>query len=309
MKIKLSFCFLLLCYCVVKSQLLIIDGSFEQKGTWLSASKGSPNFFEASKSELGKVQAPQGEKVAGLILYDYDNKEFREYIKTKFSAPLKKGEEYCVRFQLMLAPNAYFNCDALGVAITKENIQQDNWNILELKPNWSAEKFKNLATESFQVYHFNFTALGGEEYFYLGNFDVESETHLSIANKNAYFKWSYIFIDQVSVKLCSDTASIIKPTEFTNENLSKAYNPSEKTEVQNVITPNGDGLNDVFIFKNLPNYSQLRIYDKKKKLIYSSNNYKNNWDGEIYPSGAYEYELVLPNGNIIFGTLNIQRKK
>lgn len=283
-----------------------MDGSFEKKGTWQSPSKGSPDFMDASKSELGYVQAPQGNYLAGIILFDYDNKEFREYIKTKLNAPLKKGVEYCIRFQLRLAPNAYFNCDAIGVSISKENIQQTNWNLLEIKPVWNAEKFKNLASENFEIYSFQYTALGGEEYFYLGNFDPESETHLSINNKNAYFKWSYVFIDQVSLIACADT---IKPIEINSEKSIGTYNPSEKTEVQNVITPNGDGLNDFFIIKNLPNYSQLKVFDKKKKLIFTSNNYKNNWDGDNFPNGAYDYELVLPNGNVIFGTLNIQRSK
>lgn len=288
------------------AQEFILDGSFEKKGSWQSPSKGSPDFIAASMSEMGKVQAPQGDYLAGIILYDYDNKEFREYIKTKLIAPLKPNVVYCVRFQLMLAPQTYFNCDAIGVSISKDDIEQNNWNILDIKPIWTSEKFKNLASETFQTYSFQYTAKGGETYFYLGNFESESETHLSISNKNAYFKWSYVFVDQVSLIACADS---IKPIEKPIEIKPNTYNASEKTEVQNVITPNGDGLNDFFIVKNLPNYSKLNVFDKKKQLIFTSNNYKNNWDGENFPNGSYDYELILPNGNLIFGTLNIQRNK
>lgn len=63
--------------------------------------------------------------------------------------------------------------------------------------------------------------------------------------------------------------------------------------VPNIITPNGDGKNDYFKIKNIEKLesSKLRIYNRWGKLIYSSDNYQNNWDGDGAPDGVYFWFL------------------
>jgi hypothetical protein len=58
----------------------------------------------------------------------------------------------------------------------------------------------------------------------------------------------------------------------------------------NLITPNGDGKNDVFEIINLalfPN-SELLIFNRWGKEIYKTSNYKNDWKGE---EGVYFYKF------------------
>lgn len=59
----------------------------------------------------------------------------------------------------------------------------------------------------------------------------------------------------------------------------------------NVITPNDDGYNDFFDIKNAEkiNGTLLSIYDRWGKLIYKKENYRNDWNGEGFPSGNYYY--------------------
>jgi gliding motility-associated-like protein len=66
--------------------------------------------------------------------------------------------------------------------------------------------------------------------------------------------------------------------------------------VPNVFTPNGDGKNDLLVFKNLeffPN-SALTIYNRWGKKIYKSDDYQNNWGGENHSDGVYYYILEGP---------------
>lgn len=66
--------------------------------------------------------------------------------------------------------------------------------------------------------------------------------------------------------------------------------------VPNVFTPNGDGKNDLFEFKNLeffPN-SALTVYNRWGKKIYTSEDYQNNWNGDGYSDGVYYYILEGP---------------
>ncbi len=51
-------------------------------------------------------------------------------------------------------------------------------------------------------------------------------------------------------------------------------------EATTVITPNGDNFNDVFLINCvLDNSSDLSVYDRWGRLVYSQNNYDNTWQG------------------------------
>jgi gliding motility-associated-like protein len=59
----------------------------------------------------------------------------------------------------------------------------------------------------------------------------------------------------------------------------------------NVITPNGDGKNDVFEIINsdkFPN-SLLQVYNRWGKLVFEQQNYGNKWDGSNLADGTYFY--------------------
>ncbi|HZY35893.1 MAG TPA: gliding motility-associated C-terminal domain-containing protein [Mucilaginibacter sp.] len=63
--------------------------------------------------------------------------------------------------------------------------------------------------------------------------------------------------------------------------------------IPNIITPNGDGKNDVFKIKGLEGYpgSQLLIFNRWGNEVYKSDNYLNNWDGSGLAEGTYYYIL------------------
>jgi len=63
--------------------------------------------------------------------------------------------------------------------------------------------------------------------------------------------------------------------------------------VYDVITPNGDGLNEFFEVEGLelfPN-SALKIFDRWGGLVYESADYKNNWGDPNAPEGTYYFIL------------------
>ncbi|MFN3528385.1 MAG: gliding motility-associated C-terminal domain-containing protein [Bacteroidia bacterium] len=71
--------------------------------------------------------------------------------------------------------------------------------------------------------------------------------------------------------------------------------PGREVEIPNVITPNGDGLNDVFVIQNLEYYpgSRLQIFNRWGQELYNSMDYRNDWSGEGLESGNYYYQLVV----------------
>jgi gliding motility-associated-like protein len=69
--------------------------------------------------------------------------------------------------------------------------------------------------------------------------------------------------------------------------------------IPNAFSPNGDGINDVFVIQGLTSQSQFLVFDRSGKKCYQSDNYLNDWDGrdtegEILPSDTYWYVLIVP---------------
>ncbi|MFN0290761.1 putative Ig domain-containing protein [Pedobacter helvus] len=69
----------------------------------------------------------------------------------------------------------------------------------------------------------------------------------------------------------------------------------------NIITPNGDGVNDNLIIKNVDLYqdNQLDVYDRAGRKIYSKARYQNEWDGRLnglpLAEGTYYYIIEFKN--------------
>jgi gliding motility-associated-like protein len=84
-----------------------------------------------------------------------------------------------------------------------------------------------------------------------------------------------------------------------------------------VITPNGDGFNDYFDFSCLRDFpsTQLDVYDRWGRKVFSMQDYDGSWDGmgtdgELV-EGSYMWVLIatLDNGDerVYKGTLSILR--
>ncbi len=101
---------------------------------------------------------------------------------------------------------------------------------------------------------------------------------------------------------CKDTAFVIITV---NPNLENIIIPT-------LLTPNGDGYNDVWNIKNIETYDQSEVYvfDAYGKVVFEAKPYLNNWDTEVngayLPDGTYFYLVRLDvESEPIKGTLTI----
>ncbi len=89
-----------------------------------------------------------------------------------------------------------------------------------------------------------------------------------------------------------------------------------KVDATNVLTPNGDGINDRWLVRNLDAYpdNEVKIYDRAGHLVFSQRNYSNTWDGTVngrpLAEGTYYYVLTIASsGKIAKGFITIVRNK
>ena len=146
-----------------------------------------------------------------------------------------------------------------------------------ITPEFYANPDRAMLSENPMIYFVNNTnivQLGQANYYWVWDFgDGASDTTSEAENSHLYTNW-----DDYTVTLtlwadgCMDAASV---SVFIEADL----------EFPNVITPNGDGINDVFVIKNLnpdrPN--KLYISDRWGKAVWHKDNYQTYMkDGQIY---------------------------
>ncbi len=75
----------------------------------------------------------------------------------------------------------------------------------------------------------------------------------------------------------------------------------------NVITPNGDFINDYFHFVDLDRDAgtHLIIYNRWGEPIYETNDYRNNWGGEFVADGVYYFIATFPDGTSHHGSFTV----
>jgi len=98
---------------------------------------------------------------------------------------------------------------------------------------------------------------------------------------------------------------------FTSS-ISKAQNDISDLIIPNVITPNGDGLNDRFEILSsdgdafpLESAPTLIIYNRYGAVIFEATRYINQWDASELSDGRYFYLLQFRTGESYSGNIAV----
>lgn len=77
----------------------------------------------------------------------------------------------------------------------------------------------------------------------------------------------------------------------------------------NIITPNGDGLNDYFKIKGLEYTSgwSMTIFNREGRKVFESKDYRNNWNAPDLSDGVYFY-IMEKNGERFKGNVSVFHK-
>lgn len=105
--------------------------------------------------------------------------------------------------------------------------------------------------------------------------------------------------------------------KFEGENCLGLTKQGLILNLPNVLTPNGDGINDTWVIDNLYVFegktTTLEIYDRYGKMIYAQESSRRlSWDGDWghakAPTGSYWYVLKTPDSRIFNGWLLLKNR-
>jgi len=79
--------------------------------------------------------------------------------------------------------------------------------------------------------------------------------------------------------------------------------------IMNLITPNNDGYNDVWVVRNVARPMQVVVYNRLGNKVFESSDYQNDWDG-VYngnplPEGTYYYVIIGKDRLVYKGPVSI----
>lgn len=95
--------------------------------------------------------------------------------------------------------------------------------------------------------------------------------------------------------------SAIDFSDLTAVTMETAEAP-ENLESNNMITPNGDGVNDFWIVKNIEQFpnNEVKIFDREGRIVFSMIGYDNSWNGQFngnpLQEDTYYYILTFNSG-------------
>ncbi|NQX98168.1 MAG: gliding motility-associated C-terminal domain-containing protein, partial [Flavobacteriales bacterium] len=203
---------------------------------------------------LGYQQPLNGNGYCGFFAWVINNANgidfsYREYVQTKLIQPLIAGNEY--HFVFHVSYNGFnYSVEKIGALFSSNDFNANTFSPIVVTPQ--VVNTNGIITDSlgWTKIEGDFIATGGELFLTIGYFEdsLTITDTLNTHNEIFVFPESYYFVDGVELLDITDEDSIIIP---------------------NVITPNGDGTNDLFQL----NFPVLRteIYNRWGTKLFESN--------------------------------------
>lgn len=268
---------------------------------YYNACSTMPSFTGVPSNSLGYMNAHSGNAFCGICTYQ-DGSNVREYIEVKLTEELTAGTIYCCRYWLASSQNTCVHNNNIGLVFSTDSLFGEENQLLNYS---TAQVNDQIFTESdvWTEIVFEYTAIGGEKFLTIGVFDNST---FQIEQDCDNFPIAYYFVDDVSLKIdsCStiqDTI-IVDPITPIEPTITNSF---DTDKIPNVLTPNNDGINDVWFLQTTDEIG-LTILNRWGQIVFQ---YKGNnpiWDGGNNTEGVYFYSIESQNYNL-HGNITIQR--
>ncbi|MCB0479283.1 MAG: gliding motility-associated C-terminal domain-containing protein [Crocinitomicaceae bacterium] len=293
--------FTILIPCILNSQNLVPNHSFEQNDSCFSSTASNNlflnsidyycsdwftindtvyaqyfnpcnfNYLSVPNNYVGNSFAYDGDSYAGYTFFQGDdingNKlAGRGFVSAKLSNSLVADSAYCFS---MYYKNSHVNnndywIDNIGVLFTSDTLNQ--LVARNTLPSIRSEKGVPLNSFDWSQITGYYIANGTEEFINIGTFGVDNETQSYFSGHDyiSDLPAAHYFIDKIELYKCNKDSLL---------NVSFG-------EIPNVITPNHDNKNDELLI-SFHNFNSLKVsvYNRWGNLVVSLDGLSQSWDG------------------------------
>lgn len=192
---------------------------------------GTPDYYnycgtslvELPNSYLADVHPSTGNGLMGLVIYNHDITNYREYISCKLTEKMNPEQSYTVKLKVTGGTNINyrFTSNKLGIHFSTGPLSQTGYYRIDRQAQLTISTVLN--TPQWIEYSFNFVPDSSYEFITIGNFETDNNTTeydvVSSANK-----YSNVFLDDISI-----TNGIMgNSTPRISEQLIFNFSPTDK---------------------------------------------------------------------------------
>ena len=265
---------------------------------------GTPDYYTTSGSGFaqlpntgsGTIAADSGNAIMGLVLYDGEGVNYREYARTFLTSPLTIGQTYTVSLYAANAasnPVGQYTSNNLGILFSVDSTIQQTSQIINRTPQVNSTGV--VAPNGWTNYSFTFTADSAYRYITIGNFYDDNSTTLVLSYPSGSAPYAYYYFDNISV----------------SQQCTEGINTLTTTNLPISVYPNPASDYVIFSLDNLPYTNKpvtLILYNSLGQKVNVINNiesthytlYKNTLSTGLYFYQFYNTDGVIASGKIIF---------
>ena len=243
---------------------------------WTQPTTGTCDYFNACATVASTVSVPDnllGHQYArtgnGYSGFFARAGGYVEYVQVPLTESLQAGEKYCVSFYISLSDTCAYSIYSVEMYISNTPPSATNYFPLPFTPQIQNPTGGFFNYNNWTEVSGTYTALGGEKYITIGNFDSNYYPDTLLLNSDTLHynpQVSYLYLDDVSLALCDPL----------NDSASTLFLP-------NAFSPNGDGENDTLkiYYGNMNRIKtlQLVIYDRWGEQIFETTDKNFTWNG------------------------------
>lgn len=255
----------------------VVDNWYELNSSDYFSSVCTNTYTGIPENVFGEAYSKHGNCYTGFILFQA-NVEMKEYIYQQLSSPLQAGKMYCLSFYVSRADGITHAIHSIGAHFSNTTPTLFNGYYSNKTPQIINQSGFITDTVGWTQIQGCYTAIGGEQYITIGNFNSNANTDTlyvgSVNPEPGAYKYAYYYIDDITL-IDQTTVSL---NEQDSENGFSVY-------------PNP--VNDVLNIKlNSSNYENIHIelFDIYGKNLLSSA-YISQIDMSKFPKGLYFLSL------------------
>jgi gliding motility-associated-like protein len=282
---------------------------------WNNAFSGmsTPDFFhldgelggDLPETPIAWVQPAEGRGVAGITAIKRNSPGqplSREYLVMEFDAPLQAGQHYTLSFQItngewLPTSGAGLAVNGLGVAFSVEQPIQMGDLELPLPPTFQSSFARY--EQGWETVSFAFEASGPSRFMTIGVFGADADLEAEVVmGENPTM--AYYFFDDFSLSLFDPIDGWLSDNQEVKGPEMAGLPVESEFYVPNAFSPNGDGVNDVFMPEiGDVNPLSCEIYSRWGELLARLDPASPQWDGrdmqgELLKPGVYVWRIEWP---------------